>query len=104
MYYVTEYREYPIYEPAEGGYYYEGVEMIQSRTFQTFRKARKHMNRTYKDVVKNEMPYIEGCGQTFFSNENHLYFGAFGKYVGDRWFYVIERKQGREVRGATPYC
>ena len=33
MYYVTTYSRYPIYVPAEGGYYYSGIEMIESNEF-----------------------------------------------------------------------
>ena len=29
MYYLTYYEAYPIYEPAEGGYYYEGRNCIE---------------------------------------------------------------------------
>lgn len=28
---ISIYRHYPIYEPAEGGYYYEGRELIEAR-------------------------------------------------------------------------
>ena len=29
MYYLTYYEEYPIYEPAEGGYYYSGCNAVK---------------------------------------------------------------------------
>ena len=29
MYYLTYYEEYPIYEPAEGGYYYSGCNAVE---------------------------------------------------------------------------
>lgn len=28
-YYITYYEAYPIYEPAEGGYYYEGINAVE---------------------------------------------------------------------------
>ena len=30
MRYVTHYEEYPIYEPAEGGYYYSGNQVVDT--------------------------------------------------------------------------
>lgn len=30
MRYITHYEEYPIYEPAEGGYYYSGNKVVDS--------------------------------------------------------------------------
>ena len=30
MIYLSYYEEYPIYEPAEGGYYYSGAELVES--------------------------------------------------------------------------
>lgn len=30
MRYLSYYREYPIYEPAEGGYYYAGNQLVKS--------------------------------------------------------------------------
>ena len=104
MYYVTEYRNYPIYEPAEGGYYYSGVEIMSSREFKTFRKARQFINRVYKDTLKNEMDYVTGASQKFWATRDNQQFGANGKYIGDGWMYKLERKQGSEVCGWEPYC
>ena len=30
MRYISHYEEYPIYEPAEGGYYYSGNQLVAS--------------------------------------------------------------------------
>ena len=30
MRYISHYEEYPIYEPAEGGYYYQGNQLVTS--------------------------------------------------------------------------
>ena len=45
MYYVTYYEEYPIYEPAEGGYYYAGSRNVSVREFKSWRKARQFFNK-----------------------------------------------------------
>lgn len=49
-YYVTIYREYPLYEAAEGGYYYAGVELDESTGCESLKEARAIMN----DIVLNE--------------------------------------------------
>ena len=36
MYYLTYYEEYPIYEPAEGGYYYAGNQACYFHGFTNF--------------------------------------------------------------------
>ena len=48
MYYVSYITEYPIYEPAEGGYYYEGTQIELCRAFTTWKKA----NRFYQKLRK----------------------------------------------------
>lgn len=47
--YVTAVAEYPIYEPAEGGYYYTGTEIVWQRTFQNRRKAKRFFNKTARE-------------------------------------------------------
>ena len=39
MWYLTYYEEYPIYEPAEGGYYYAGVSEVCRYEFKTLNAA-----------------------------------------------------------------
>ena len=51
MYYVTYYEEYPIYEPAEGGYYYAGSQNVWVREFKSWRKARQFFNKAAKQFV-----------------------------------------------------
>ena len=99
-YYVTLYNKYPIYEPAEGGYYYEGREIGWSFPFQEYRKARRFLKKCFKDCV--------ACGDTkdeyWHENASHSRFGVSSKYVGEGWYVTLERKQGSEVKGWTPYC
>ena len=99
-YYVTLYNKYPIYEPAEGGYYYEGREISWSFPFQEYRKARRFLKKCFKDCV--------ACKDTedkyWHTNANHSRFGVGSKYIGEGWYVVLERKQGSEVKGWEPYC
>ena len=41
MFYVSYITEYPIYEPAEGGYYYAGEIVRECHEFSTWKKANK---------------------------------------------------------------
>lgn len=100
-YYVTMYGLYPIYEPAEGGYYYNGVQILESYGFQTFRAARKFLRKKYKELYRN--PEQEVKGAEWHCTPNHQHFGVDGKYVGKGWFIQLERKQGISVRGWVPY-
>lgn len=99
-YYVTTYSLYPIYEPAEGGYYYNGVQMVESSGFQTRKKANKHIRKMYKKCVANGNTKEEG----WYCNNNHTFFGCNGEYIGDGWFIQLERKQGQSESGWQPYC
>ena len=46
MYYVSYIREYPIYEPAEGGYYYAGEHVESCREFSTWKKVKAVADKT----------------------------------------------------------
>ena len=100
-YYVTLYSLYPIYEPAEGGYYYNGTYMVHSYGFQTFRKARKFLSMRYKECFEKDH-FTNG----WICMNNHKYFGVYNEngYVGQGYFWQLERKQGMSLSGYTPYC
>ena len=36
MRYISHYEEYPIYEPAEGGYYYPGNQLVAMELYNVF--------------------------------------------------------------------
>ena len=99
-YYVTMYEKYPIYEPAEGGYYYNGIEVNWSLEFQTYRKARRFLKKCFKDCIKCN----DHKDKYWHTNENHSCFGVGSQYIGEGWYVKLERKQGADVRGFTPYC
>lgn len=50
MSYLTFYSEYPIYEPAEGGYYYAGNEVTKSNRMSK-RKCRAEFEKIWRVVV-----------------------------------------------------
>ena len=99
-YYVTVYNNYPIYEPAEGGYYYTGTEIKSSHGFNDYRNAKKFIRKMYKDCIKWE----DNLDKYWHCNDSHTRFGVNGKYVGDGWYIKLERKQGEDVRCWQPYC
>ena len=48
-YVVTYYEEYPIYEPAEGGYYYPGNEVAYQAEFDTLEEAEKDFEKVVEE-------------------------------------------------------
>lgn len=93
-FYVTYYAEYPIYEPAEGGYYYAGNDAIWSEGFNTEEEAWEYADK-----------YIEqddewGEWQKFTNG-----YKLDGKYIGQNQYVVVEPKKAYlgMVKGWEPY-
>lgn len=51
MRYITHYEEYSIYEPAEGGYYYSGNQVVDSEKMSK-RACKKNLLENGKNVKK----------------------------------------------------
>lgn len=100
-YYVTLYSLYPIYEAAEGGYYYNGVGIADSYGFQTFRKARQFLAKRYKECFEED--HLTNGWECI---DTHKYFGVYNAngYIGEGYFWQLERKQGISSSGRVPYC
>lgn len=98
-YYVTLYYLYPIWEPAEGGYYYNGVDIDTSYGFQSRKKALKFLRKRRKECLKEDEG-VEG----WFNYINS--FGIYNRngYIGNGYFWELERKQGNSISGHQPYC
>ena len=99
MRYISYYEEYPIYQPAEGGYYYPGNCLVDSKR-KSKRQCRKDFENIWKECLKEnesnpEYPWIRAC-------DNYIYKDS--KYVGKGKSYAIERKQGSMRSGWKPYC
>lgn len=108
MYYVSYIEEYPIYEPAEGGYFYPGEIVIEMRECKTWRKARQIFNqwrkcfeRKYADEMGRNIYRYEtgGCDK---SGDGSL-IGYSSKYVGDGCAVRLTRYKPHD-KGYTPYC
>lgn len=89
-YYVSYYMEYPIYEPAEGGYYYAGNDLEISYRFGSLSKARKFLK---KMAAEEEMTM---CGNNIARR--------IGKYIGENAEIRIETIQGKYISGEKTYC
>ena len=109
MRYLTHYEEYPIYEPAEGGYYYAGNQVIGSERLSK-RKARKKMASIWAECEEENAEnriWEERTGQRFeywykSDDGNRIY--RHSRYIGEGESYVIERHKGSETSGYQPYC
>lgn len=97
--YVSVYHLYPIYEPAEGGYYYNGVELSETYEYNTRSNAIKCLRKLYKSCIEDGDTMKKG----WHCNNDHTFFGVDGKYIGEGWFVQLERKKGMSERGWVPY-
>ena len=50
MVYLTHYKEYPIYEPAEGGYYYAGNEANEYYRLNSIKQAKRKLAKMRKEL------------------------------------------------------
>lgn len=88
-YYVSHYAEYPIFEAAEGGYYYAGNELIEYFRFGNLKNARKFLRRL---ACEREFNII---------NDNAAFKKS--KYIGEGEEIVIETSLGKRECGFKPY-
>ena len=98
MVYLSYYEEYPIYEPAEGGYYYAGAELVESERLSK-RAAKKNM----KELIEEAKELTNNGEEKWTYNAYSGILREVTKYIGDGRFYVIERKKGSHARGWVPY-
>lgn len=106
MWYVSWIREYPIYEPAEGGYYYAGEQVFHLAIYKTWKQAR----RAYEKLKKEFLDYCDFYGEEAICQDC----GGVGrylrpcvrkpsKYVGQEEWVQLTRRRPVE-RGRVPYC
>ena len=115
MVYLSHYVVYPIFEAAEGGYYYEGVQLTSS-TRLSKRAAKSKFKAIWKDCKEenlelygreepdvNETNYDRIYPWVWF-NKGRYHINKNSYYIGEGEFYVLERKQGKYEKGYRPYC
>lgn len=110
MYYVTYYRNYPIFEPAEGGYYYSGREIIDSQSFTNRRKAKRFYYNWVKqfynlhDAVEENINQRDFGGWFSWDNDKEIAFiKTNSRYIGEGEG-IIFSAAPIEEKGYTPYC
>lgn len=86
FYYVSYYEDFPIYEAAEGGYYYPGTELIACYKVGSLKRARS----LYKKLL-SEYDLPENGRES-------------GRYIGDSRMLKIETIAGKHESGYIPYC
>lgn len=91
MVYLTHYEEYPIYEPAEGGYYYAGRQVTAYYRFLTMWGAKRHFAKM-KAELREE-------GFTVYDNRAYLS----SKYIGEGELWIIEKTCGSRTSGTQTY-
>lgn len=111
MVYLTYYEEFPIFEPAEGGYYYSGNAVVSYERLSE-RAAKKKLMALYEELKENDdepdsrysgVPILRGSYDRWeLINNNRLV--RHSSYIGQGMSYVIERKLGSETMGRVPYC
>lgn len=89
-YHISLYEEYPIYEPAEGGYYYAGVQLIESYKVGSLKKARKIMRNEAKRLGFENIYSNHSCTDS--------------PYIGDRQHIYVETVRGIHESGRKLYC
>ena len=117
MRYISHYQEYPIYERAEGGYYYAGNELVESERLSK-RACKKELLRIWEECKEENEEYgfrednisewddiRRATGVypwVFIEERNYIERGS--RYIGEGESFVIERNKGSKEHGRVPYC
>lgn len=118
MRYFSYYQEYPIYEPAEGGYYYTGNRLISTERLSK-RQCKKKLEQIWKECNEenkkngfldpDDPNYTDWCQvrkitgiYPWYRSVNEIY--QYGIYIGEGKSIVIERHKGSQERRYEPYC
>ena len=113
MRYISHYEEYPIYEPAEGGYYYAGNQLVATERLSK-RKAKAELERLWSEAKaenlrefgeeepKRDKDQYGNCIYPWRRIGNLIYKDS--HYIGDGESYMVERHKGSATSGYHPYC
>jgi hypothetical protein len=93
MVYLTLYEEYPIYEPAEGGYYYAGQQVDGFYRLNSEKQAKRKLAKLRKELEREGFVVIPERGYAYRSS----------KYIGEGAEIRIEKKLGQHESGWHPY-
>lgn len=95
MIYLTHYTEYPIYEPAEGGYYYSGQEADCFYRLNSLKQAKRKLKKMRKE--------LEEEGYQVWTDGNWCEAYKRSKYIGEGECWIVEKVYGSNNHGWHPY-
>lgn len=95
MVYLTHYTEYPIYEPAEGGYYYSGQTADSFYRLNSVKQAKRQLEKMRKE--------LEEDGFVVCTHNNICEAYRRSKYIGYGELWIMEKVYGSKNRGWHPY-
>lgn len=96
MIYLTNYLEYPIYHPEEGGYYQAGQGAGVFYRLNSVKQAKRKLAKMRKELEK------DGFNVCLDGNECYAY--RYSKYIGRGELWMIEKVYGSHNKGWEPYC
>ena len=91
MVYLTHYTEYPIYEPAEGGYYYAGIEANEYYRLNSVKQAKRKLAKMQKELESEDFEVFE--------DRAYMYI----KYIDESESWIIEKVYGSQESGRQIY-
>lgn len=95
MVWLSYYEEYPIYEPAEGGYWYAGLELVGTERLSK-RAAKRKFDKMAKDHLQD--------GDWWLTKSDGRCLIKDSEYIGEGSMIIIERSKGSRRKGYEPYC
>ena len=100
MVWLSYYEEYPIYEPAEGGYYYAGLALVK-----TERLSKRAAKRKFDEEAKAMIEETKDDSYPWFTYGTHgRQIVRDSKYIGEGAYMCIEKHKGMHEHGWQPYC
>lgn len=93
MVYLTHYTEYPIYEPAEGGYYYAGREADTFYRLNSIKQAKRKLAKFQKELEEDGFVVLEDRAYAYLPS----------RYIGEGEQWVVEKVYGSQNSGWRPY-
>lgn len=109
MYYITYYEAFPIYEHAEGGYYYEGREALEWAYDEDWNEIYNFISEYAERLgFKNLLPYgnSEELLRTINNMGSQMVACEHAKYIGDDRYLVVENEKEfkKFSKYKQPYC
>ena len=100
---LSHYEDFPIYEPAEGGYYYAGRGLVYSEPM-SLRKAKAEINRLKAELAPYGWKVVKNWkGDKSLRLDPGEALVTKGRYIGEGEMWCIERKQGCHEKGRVAY-